>query len=38
MGAKSVANLVALIKGEKVAALTPIDGILITAENVAQYR
>ena len=38
MGAMSVANLVALIKGEKVAALTPIDGILITAENVNQYR
>lgn len=38
MGAKSVANLVSLIKGEKVAELTPIDGILITKENVAQYR
>ncbi len=38
MGASSVANLVALIKGEEVAAHTPIAGILITAENVAEYR
>ncbi|GAA6208207.1 ribose ABC transporter substrate-binding protein RbsB [Cognatishimia sp. WU-CL00825] len=38
MGAMSVANLVGLIKGQEVAAFTPIDGILITAENVNDYR
>ena len=38
MGALSVVNLVALIKGEKVAAFTPIEGILITADNVNDYR
>ena len=38
MGAMSVANLVGLIKGESVAAFTPIDGILITKDNVADYR
>jgi len=38
MGAMSVANLIGLIKGEKVAAFTPIDGILITSENVNDYR
>lgn len=38
MGAMSVANLVGLINGDKVAEFTPIDGILITADNVAEFR
>jgi ribose transport system substrate-binding protein len=38
MGASSVANLVALIKGEEIATHTPIAGILITAKNVNEYR
>lgn len=38
MGAEAVQNLVGLIKGEDVPAFTPIDGILITSENVADYK
>lgn len=37
MGQEGVRNLLALIKGENVAANTPIDGILITKDNVAEY-
>ena len=38
MGAESVINVVGLINGEEVAAFTPIDGILITAENVGEFK
>lgn len=38
MGAESVENLVGLIKGENVAEFTPIDGILITGENAAEFK
>lgn len=38
MGAESVANLVGLIKGESVPEFTPIDGILITSDNVADFK
>lgn len=38
MGAESVINVVGLINGEEVPAFTPIDGILITAENVGEYK
>lgn len=37
MGQQSVGNLIGLIKGEEVPAFTPIDGILITDENVADF-
>lgn len=38
MGTEAVANLVGLIKGQEVAAFTPIDGILITSENVGEFK
>lgn len=38
MGAESIANILGLIKGEEVAKFTPIDGILITKENVADFK
>ncbi len=38
MGVEAVANLVGLINGEDVPAFTPIDGILITADNVADFK
>lgn len=38
MGAEAVANILGLIKGQEVAKLTPIDGILITKENVADFK
>lgn len=38
MGAEAVANLVGLIKGEDVPSFTPIDGILITSDNVAEFK
>jgi len=38
MGIESVINLVGLINGEDVAAFTPIDGILITADNVGAFK
>ena len=38
MGAEAVTNLVGLIKGESVPAFTPIDGILITSDNVADFK
>ncbi len=38
MGAEAVANLVGLINGEDVPAFTPIDGILITSDNVADFK
>ncbi|WP_299732575.1 sugar ABC transporter substrate-binding protein [uncultured Tateyamaria sp.] len=38
MGAEAVENLVGLIKGEEVPAFTPIDGILITSDNVADFK
>ncbi len=38
MGQESVANLIGLIKGESVPAFTPIDGILITADNVGEFK
>lgn len=38
MGTESVQNLLALIRGEPVEAMVPIDGILITDENVADYQ
>jgi ribose transport system substrate-binding protein len=38
MGAEAVANLVGLINGEDVPAFTPIDGILITSDNVAEFK
>lgn len=38
MGEEAVANLMAIINGEAVEALVPIDGILITADNVAEYQ
>lgn len=37
MGQESVKNLVGIINGEEVPAFTPIDGILITKENVADF-
>lgn len=38
MGAEAVANLVGLINGQDVPAFTPIDGILITSDNVAAFK
>lgn len=38
MGAEAVINVVGLINGEEVPAFTPIDGILITAENVGEFK
>ncbi|TCL10307.1 ribose transport system substrate-binding protein [Shimia isoporae] len=38
MGAEAVSNLIGLIKGESVPAFTPIDGILITSDNVAEFK
>ena len=38
MGQEAVANMVALIKGEEVEKLVPIDGILITADNVGEFK
>ena len=38
MGAESVINLVGLIKGETVPTFTPIDGILITSDNVGEFK
>ena len=38
MGAESVINLVGLIKSEEVPAFTPIDGILITSDNVGEFK
>lgn len=37
MGQESVKNLVGIINGESVPEFTPIDGILITADNVADF-
>lgn len=38
MGAEAVQNLVNIIKGEDAPAMVPIDGILITSDNVAEYK
>lgn len=38
MGAESVRNLLAVIKGEAAPSVVPIDGILITADNVAEFQ
>ncbi|SIN76738.1 sugar ABC transporter substrate-binding protein [Vannielia litorea] len=38
MGTESVRNLLAVINGEEAPAVVPIDGILITADNVAEYQ
>lgn len=38
MGTESVQNLLNIIKGEDAPAVVPIDGILITADNVAEYQ
>lgn len=38
MGIESVQNLLNLIKGMAAPAVVPIDGILITAENVADFK
>ncbi|MEV8467647.1 sugar ABC transporter substrate-binding protein [Fluviibacterium sp. DFM31] len=38
MGTESVQNLLAIINGEEAEAVVPIDGILITADNVADYQ
>lgn len=38
MGIESVQNLIGIIKGEDTPAVVPIDGILITADNVAQFK
>lgn len=38
MGQEAVANLMAVIEGGDVEALVPIDGILITAGNVADFK
>ncbi|PRY22484.1 substrate-binding family protein [Aliiruegeria haliotis] len=37
LGQESVKAIVGVIKGEEVEAFTPIGGILITAENVANF-
>lgn len=38
MGQVAVTNIVGLINGEEVPEFTPIDGILITADNVAEFQ
>lgn len=38
MGIESVQNLVSIIKGQDAPAVVPIDGILITDENVAEFQ
>ncbi|WP_227268150.1 sugar ABC transporter substrate-binding protein [Roseobacter weihaiensis] len=38
MGVESVQNLLNIIKGEEAPAVVPIDGILITDANVAEYK
>jgi ribose transport system substrate-binding protein len=38
MGIESVQNLVNIINGETAPAIVPIDGILITADNVAEFQ
>ncbi|MCJ8323630.1 MAG: sugar ABC transporter substrate-binding protein [Rhizobiales bacterium] len=38
MGTEAVINLVGLINGDEVPAFTPIDGILITSENVSDFQ
>lgn len=38
MGIESVQNLIKIIKGEAAPAVVPIDGILITADNVADFK
>lgn len=38
MGVESVQNLLGIIKGESTPAVVPIDGILITAGNVAEFK
>lgn len=38
MGIESVQNLVNIIKGEEAPAVVPIDGILITSDNVAEFQ
>ncbi|WP_424927114.1 sugar ABC transporter substrate-binding protein [Amaricoccus tamworthensis] len=38
MGIESVQNLVNIINGEDAPAMVPIDGILITSENVAEFQ
>lgn len=38
MGIESVQNLLNIINGEAAPALVPIDGILITADNVADFK
>ncbi len=38
MGQESVANLMAVIEGKSVEKVVPIDGILITSDNVAEFK
>ncbi|MEM7616204.1 MAG: sugar ABC transporter substrate-binding protein, partial [Pseudomonadota bacterium] len=38
MGVESVQNLVSIINGTEAPAVVPIDGILITSENVAEFK
>ncbi|WP_417248903.1 sugar ABC transporter substrate-binding protein [Celeribacter sp.] len=38
MGTEAVQNLLSVIKGEEAPAVVPIDGILITSDNVAEYQ
>ena len=38
MGAEAVENMMSIINGESVEELVPIDGILITGENVAEFK
>lgn len=37
MGKESVNNIVSVVKGESVREFIPIDGILITADNVSDF-
>lgn len=38
MGAEAVTNLMAVIEGKTVEKIVPIDGILITSDNVAEFK
>lgn len=38
MGAEAVTNLMAVIEGKAVEKVVPIDGILITSDNVAEFK
>lgn len=38
MGIESVQNLIGIIKGDETPAVVPIDGILITSENVSEFK